>query len=253
MISHPFPSWKSSAIILAMTKLASLSVFFPCYNEARNIRPTIEKALEVIPELARKFELIIVDDGSQDQTAAVAQKLAEQHPEVKVVSHPKNMGYGAALKTGIASSRYDWIFFTDGDQQFDLHELASFIPFTDGYKVIIGYRTNRAEGFARARNAYLFKLFIDILFRLHVKDIDCAFKLINRTVLEDILIESSGAFTSAEMLYKLKKHGVTFKQLPVTHHPRKWGTPTGNNPRVIIRAGYEALKLYSKIKLSSLR
>lgn len=236
-----------------MTRLSSLSVFFPCYNEARNVRPTIEKALAVIPELARKFELIIVNDGSSDRTLKIATQLAEEHPQVRIVNHPTNLGYGAALKSGIAAAQHDWIFFTDGDQQFDLEELRQFIPFTDDFHALIGYRTNRAEGFARARNAYVFKLFINALFRLHVKDIDCAFKLFKKTALQSLLIESNGAFTSAEILYKLKKHNVAFKQLPVTHHPRKWGTPTGNNYKVILKAGYEALKLYLKIKIGSLR
>ncbi len=234
-----------------MDTLTSISIFFPCYNEELNIKPTIEAATKTISKIAKRYELIIINDGSTDGTEKIAKDIAKNDVHIRVVSHPYNLGYGAALKTGIKESKYDWVFFTDGDLQFDLSELSLFIPYTTKYNVIIGYRKDRAEGQSRARNAKLFKVFIDILFRLHVKDIDCAFKLFKRSTLQSLTIESSGAFTSSEILYKLKKKKEVFMQIPVTHYPRKWGTPTGNNFRVIIKAAYEALKLYVKIKLHS--
>ncbi|MBU0978607.1 glycosyltransferase family 2 protein [Patescibacteria group bacterium] len=235
-----------------MTKLPSLSVFFPAYNEEKNILPLVKQALDFLPQVATKFEVIVVDDGSQDKTGAIAQQLVQQFPQVKVVTHAQNQGYGAALKTGIGASQYEWIFFTDADLQFDITELKSFLPSTQKYRVILGYRTNRAEGFSRVRNAYLFKIFVDLLFRVHVKDIDCAFKLFRANVIKPLEIESNGAFTSAEILYKLKKNRVAFKQLPVTHYSRRWGNPTGANWRVVAKAGYEAINIYLKLKLERL-
>lgn len=236
-----------------MNKLTSLSVFFPTFNEEENVSHLLEQALKYIPTFADKYELIIVDDGSEDNTKAIAQSLAEKNNHIRVVSHPENLGYGAALKTGIKAAKYEWVFFTDADLQFNFAELKDFLTFTDSYDAIIGFRKSRAEGFGRARNAYLFKLFINLLFRVHVKDIDCAFKLFKTSLMQSITLDSNGAFISAELLYKLKKNHVKFKQLPVTHYPRLRGNPTGAKLNVIFRAGFDALQLYFSIKLGRLK
>ena len=235
-----------------MKKLTSLSVFFPAYNEEENIPHLLEQALHYIPAVAETFELIVVDDGSQDNTKSIAQTMADANSRIRVVSHPENLGYGAALKTGFTEAKYEWVFFTDADLQFNFAELKNFLEFTDSYSAIIGYRTARAEGFGRARNAYLFKLFINLLFRVHVKDIDCAFKLFKRELISPLKLESNGAFISSELLYKLKKNHIKIKQVPVTHYPRLRGNPTGANLHVIIKAGWDALSLYFSMKLGRL-
>jgi glycosyltransferase involved in cell wall biosynthesis len=170
-----------------------------------------------------------------------------------VVNHKKNKGYGAALKSGFKAAKYDWVFFTDGDLQFKLEQIKRLVTHTSTNDIIIGYRQKRAEGAFRAFNARLFKLYIDLLFRLNVRDIDCAFKLMKTDVIKSIHLESGGAFTSAEFLYKLKKQGYAFKQVGVTHLKRRFGKPTGSNLQVIIRAGFEALRLYLTIKSKSLQ
>ncbi len=225
-----------------------MSVFFPCYNEEKNVPLMVRQAAEFLPSVADEYEMIVVNDGSTDRTAQVTQALQEVHPQLKLVSHENNLGYGASLRTGFDNSRYDWIFYTDGDAQFDLSELEKFIPYTERYQVILGYREKRAEGLPRVVNAKLFKLYIDILFRLGVRDIDCAFKLMKADLIHSLDLFSDGAFISAEYLYKLKKKGVEFKQLPVKHLPRKHGQPTGSRPDVIIKALLDALKLYLKMK-----
>lgn len=235
-----------------MKKLSSLSVFFPCFNEEKNIPLFVKESLAFLPQIANKFEIIIIDDGSIDKTKEVANDLEKKHKQVKVVSHLENKGYGAALRTGFSTAKFDWIFFTDGDLQFRLNQLSKFIPYTSNNHVIIGYRANRAEGRIRAFNARLFKFYIDLLFRIGVRDIDCAFKLFHRETLQSLHLESTGAFTSSEVLYKLKKRGEEFIQLPVQHRKRRYGSPTGNNLKVIIKAGIEALSLYLKIKIGSL-
>lgn len=231
------------------TTLPSLSVFFPCYNEEKNIQPLVKKFLHTLPECADKYEVIIVNDGSTDQTRIVAQSLASTHPEVRLVNHTKNLGYGAAIQSGIQASNHQWLFYTDGDGQFNPTQLKEFIPFASKYQAIIGYRQNRADGQLRAINARIFKFFIDIIFRLHVKDVDCAFKLLNSKRVKKFNYISSGAMISTEILYRLKKQGIKYKQLPVTHLPRKFGTPTGNHPRVILKAFTETIKLYYYLKI----
>ncbi len=235
-----------------MHKLQSLSVFFPCYNEAANVPLFLQEAFDVLPKLAHTYEIIVVDDGSSDGTSEVADSFAKQYPEVRVIHHENNRGYGAALRTGFETAKHEWVFFTDGDQQFRLAELAKLIEYAPRFPVVIGYRRHRADGGIRAMNAGIFKIYIDLLFRLHVKDIDCAFKLLRRDVLRAIHLESTGAFTSSELLYKLKKYGVVWKQVPVNHLLRKFGNSTGNNPKVVIKAGFEALKLYLHMKWLSL-
>ena len=235
-----------------MKKLSSLSAFFPCFNEEKNIPLFVKEALTLFPKIAHKFEILIINDGSIDNTRQVAEELARKYPQVRVIHHPENRGYGAALRTGIDESRFDWIFFTDGDLQFRLNQLQSFLPYTESSHVVIGYREKRAEGKIRAFNAWLFKLYVDLLFRVGVKDIDCAFKLFHRKTLQSLHLESTGAFTSSEILYKLKKKGEKFSQVSVQHKKRKYGSPTGNNPKVVLKAGIEALSLYIKIKIGSL-
>ncbi len=235
---------------MAKNQLSSLSVFFPAFNEAPNLPELIMQADQVISRVAKNYELIVVDDGSTDNTLILIKKLQHKYPRLRVVVHQKNLGYGAALKTGIGAAQYDWIFFTDADLQFDINDIQRLLPFTQNYQVIIGWRKKRAEGMKRTLNTRLFKLYIDLLYRLHVKDIDCAFKLMKRELVQSIHLQSDGAFTTAELLYKLKKCHVTFKEIPVAHYPRLKGEPTGANLKVILKAVWESLTLYLSIKLA---
>lgn len=235
-------------IVSKVNPLESLSVFFPIYNEVANLAPLIEVAEQVLPDLAKKYECLLINDGSNDGSAELAENLIEGKKHWRLISHPKNLGYGEVLKTGIREAKYQWLFFTDGDLQFDLGELSRFLAYTEKFSVIIGYRQERAEGWRRSLNASLFKIYIDLLFRLHVKDIDCAFKLIKTDLLKNLELNSGSAFTSSEILYRLKKTGVKFKELPVKHYPRRYGKASGANLKVIVKACYQALKTYLKIK-----
>ncbi len=229
-------------------KLDSLSVFFPFYNEEENIEAQTKQALKIIPQFARKFEIILVDDGSTDKTGQIGQKLAASHSNVVLVSHQKNRGYGGALKTGFKSSQYDWIFFSDGDRQFDLEEMGKLLPFTKQADLVIGYRKKRADTFIRLLNAKLFNWLIKLLFGLKVVDVDCAFKLIKKEVVDSLELKSDGALISSELLIKAQKAGFKIAQTPVSHYPRKTGQPTGANPRVIFKAFYDIFALWRELK-----
>lgn len=232
-----------------MTKLKSLSLFLPVHNEEASLDVLLKQALEVLPQVARRFEILVIDDGSTDGSAAVAKRFAKKHTQIKLISHQGNLGYGEVLKTGIAAAQYDWIFWTDADLQFDLREIGHFVAAAATEQVVIGFREKRAEGWQRDFNTRLFKLFVDVLFRLHVRDIDCAFKLIRADQLKKLRLLSGSAFTSAEILYRLRKKRLRFKELPVSHYKRLHGQASGARLSVIARACLDALRVYAHIKL----
>ena len=224
---------------LAMHRLPELSYFFPAHDEEANLEGLVAEALESLPALAERFEIIVVDDGSRDATPALADELAARHPEVRAVHHATNLGYGAALRSGFAAARFEVLGFTDGDRQFrvtDLGRLLEVLGRPDAVDIVVGYRLKRADPLVRTVYARLYRLANRILFGLRVRDVDCACKLFRRTALEGLRVESGGAFFSAELLIKLQAAGHRIAEVGVSHYPRVAGRPTGAKPRVILRA-----------------
>jgi glycosyltransferase involved in cell wall biosynthesis len=221
-------------------RVPRLSYFFPAHNEEANLEGLVEEALETLPTLADAFEIIAVDDGSRDATPRIADALAERHPDlVRVVHHPVNLGYGAALRSGFAAARFDLVAFTDGDRQFkvvDVGRLTERILAPDGPDVVVGFRIKRADPPIRTAYARAYRLANRLFFGLRVTDVDGACKLFRRSVLEDLRVESDGAFFSAETLIKLEAAGRTVVEVGVPHYPRTAGSPTGAKPQVILRA-----------------
>ena len=228
--------------------LSSLTVFVPAYNEEANISLIIEDVLKYVPALAKKWELIIVNDGSTDQTARIVRTYSERHAQVKLVNHAHNRGYGAAVKTGLRSARYDWIFFTDSDRQFRFEELATFISHREWADFVIGYRKKRRDPLIRLIIAQGFlRLWNYLLFGLTVKDVDCAYKLIPKKCLNKLTLVTESAITVTELLYKLTKMGYRYAEVSVTHYPRPYGHQTGNHPSVMYKALRESLALWQSL------
>jgi len=220
-------------------RVSQLSFFFPAHNEADNIEALVAEALEVLPTLAERFEIIAVDDGSRDATPQIADRLAASDARIRVVHHEINKGYGAAVRSGLGAARYDLVAFTDGDRQFkvaDLGRLLVRLAQPDQPDVVVGYRVKRADPFIRTAYARAYRLALNIFYRLGVRDVDCAFKLFRRSALEGTRLESGGAFMSAELLVKLKQRGRRIAEVGVPHYPRTAGSPTGAKPSVIFRA-----------------
>lgn len=229
----------------------NISAFFPVFNEEGNLENLVESAHKILTRLADKFEIIIVNDGSSDNTATIAGQVAEKYPSVKVVTHENNLGYGAAIFSGLKSCQYEYVFFSDGDNQFDLKEIENLLEHVDHADVVIGYRKNRQDPYYRKLNAWGWKMLVDLLLDLNVRDIDCAFKLFKKSALDKINIDhirSKGAMVNTELLVKLKKAQAKLYEVPVTHYPRKFGKQTGSNPRVILRAFKELIKLYRELR-----
>lgn len=223
----------------AIARLPELSYFFPAHNEAANLRGLVEEALATLPELADRFEIIIVDDGSRDETPAIADELAGANPGiVRAVHNPTNLGYGAALRSGFAASRFDHLAFTDGDRQFKVVDLGRLIERLQagGADAVAGFRIKRADPLVRTVYAKLYRLANRIFFGLRVQDVDCACKLFTRSSLEGVSVESGGAFFSAELLIKLSARGRRIAEVGVPHYPRTAGSPTGAKPSVVLRA-----------------
>jgi len=227
--------------------IPSISVFFPCHNEAANIEPLVCKAVDVLSRVTGDFEIIIVDDGSTDGTDKIADTLAAEHHTVKVIRHESNLGYGAALQSGFRASAKELVFYTDGDGQFDIAELPELLPMIKQYDIVSCYRLKRREGIVRKINGWAWTKLVCFLFRMNVRDIDCAFKLYKRSIFDDIKIKSTGALIDAEILARAIHKGYTITQRGVHHYPRKSGTQSGASLAVIFRAFKELFRLRKEI------
>lgn len=234
----------------------SMSVFFPAYYDEKNIAKVTEGALRAIRELGiRTFEIIIVEDGSPDRTGEVADELAARHPNVRVIHHEKNRGYGAALKTGFTNARYDWVFYTDGDNQFDLQELKKFVALTPFTSIVAGFRINKQYSPYRKFTSAVYNMVLRVLFDIRDRDVDCAFKIYRRDLFDKIVIESQDAFIDAEIAIKARLLNYTSTEVGVTHLPRLDGVSTGARPSVIFRTIREILAYHRRYRraLAALR
>ena len=225
----------------------SLSVFFPCYNEQDNIRRVYESTAKVLGNLGVDYELILVDDGSTDHTPQIVDAIAAADPRVRVIHHPTNLGYGSALQSGFRAATRTLVFFTDGDGQFDLSELPPLLPLMQQHDIVSCFRLDRREGLNRKFNSWCWNRLVCLLFRMQIKDINCAFKLFKRQMFDDMELWSTGALINAEILARATRHGYSITQVGVHHFPRTCGRPTGAHPRVIFRAFRELVKLYRQI------
>jgi glycosyltransferase involved in cell wall biosynthesis len=226
----------------------SISVFFPCYNEQDNINRVVEQALTALEKLNADFEVIIVNDGSSDGTAQIADEIAGQKDRVRVVHHRTNLGYGAALQSGFKAATKELVFYTDGDGQFDINEMPPLLRLMEQYDIVSCYRLNRQDNLIRKINGWCWTKLVCLLFGMKIRDIDCAFKLYKREIFDNIKLISTGALIDAEILARAVRKGYRVTQQGIHHYPRTTGAQTGANLRVILRAFKELLKLRSQIR-----
>ncbi len=232
--------------------IPELSVFYPCYNEEKNIKKTVDKTVPVLNKIAKKWEIILINDGSKDNTASVLESIKKEYsPNIKVITHNPNRGYGAALKSGLYNAKYQWITFTDSDGQFDFSEIVNLLDKQQKTQadIVIGYYLSRKVSKATIITSKIWELIVFILFGLRVTDIDCGFKLINKKVINTIpkLEAERGAFISSEFLIKAKKSGFKIVEIGVHHYPRVEGQATGRNIKVILKSFSDLFRLWFKI------
>lgn len=231
-----------------MTKVPELSIFFPFWNEEQNLESVVKKAIPVAENFAQKWEIIMVDDGSSDKTLEIAKELEKKDSRLVAVSHTKNRGYGAALKTGFETAKYELIVFNDGDGQFDLGEIDRFLEKIKKADMVIGFRKKRLDNPFRHILMNLLKIWDFIFFGFRFKDIDCGFKLFTKEALDKITpFNSEGAMITTEILAKAKKANLKILEVEVNHYPRIYGDQSGGNLRVILRAVKESLILWKNL------
>lgn len=224
-----------------------VSFVLPAHNEEANVVRAIEATALMAEQFCREYEIIVVDDGSRDHTAELVAALARRDPRVRLAQHETNLGYGEALHTGFASAQYELVFFTDSDNQFDMNEFPQLLVWADEADCVAGYREQRQDPLVRRVNAWLWNRLVRLLFYVPVRDIDCAFKLIRRSALDAMTIESRGAMVNTELMVKLARAGRSVVEVPVTHLPRTAGAPSGANVRVVARAFREMVHMHARL------
>jgi glycosyltransferase involved in cell wall biosynthesis len=231
-------------------RLSFLSVVLPCYDEEPNVAAAVHEARVAAAASADRYEVIVVDDGSTDRTATIARLLAATFPEVRLVRHERNRGYGAAVRSGVQASRGDWVLLTDGDRQFDLAELPVLMAVgaRSGADLVAGYRIARADPAHRRAAASAWNRLARTTFGVGVRDVDCAFKLVRGDAVRALGLESDGAMISTELVVRAQRAGWTVAEVGVHHRPRTAGSATGGDPRVIARAFAERRALRRRLR-----
>ncbi|HMV48268.1 MAG TPA: glycosyltransferase family 2 protein [Blastocatellia bacterium] len=232
----------------AVSGAPSVSVFFPAYNDEGSIAELIEKAFALLPQFTADYEVIVVNDGSSDGTAALLDDLARTQPRLRVVHHPRNRGYGGALRSGFEHAVKDLVFYTDGDGQYDVDELTKLMPLMNAdVDVVNGYKIKRSDARRRIVLGGIYKFLARLLFGLPIRDVDCDFRLMRREMIQSIELTSTSGVVCTEMIYKLRRVGCRFTETPVHHYPRLHGQSQFFTLRRVARTGYDFFRLWLKL------
>jgi glycosyltransferase involved in cell wall biosynthesis len=225
----------------------NISVFFPVFRDERTVRTVTEKALAVLRDLADQYEIVIIDDGSPDRAGEIADELALEYPEVTVVHHERNLGYGAAIRTGLASCKYEWICFTDGDDEYDINDLRKLIALKDFYDLIITFRYVKIYSGDRQFISWAYNLTLRALFRTNYRDISTGLRLIRKSLADQLQCESNSPFIGAEITIKSMLKGYRIGEVGIQTFPREFGKGASTSPKNIAATIADMLTVYRKI------
>lgn len=224
-----------------------ISAVMPAFNEEANLEESVSRMVAALATCARTAEVIVVDDGSQDGTPALLERLTARFPTLRIVRHLSNRGYGAAVRSGFETARLPWIFVMDADNQFDPAEVSALVARAGEADIVAGYRRRRRDPILRRTNAWAFFTLVRVFFGPLLRDVNCAFKLIRRDLLEGMTLHSEGALINTEILVLARRMRARIVEIPVNHFPRVSGKQTGANPRVVLRAFRELLAFRSEM------
>jgi len=228
-----------------MTKLKSITAFFPAFNDGGTISSMVIAALITLPKVTDDYEVIVVNDGSKDYTPEMLEELARIYPQVRIIHHPINRGYGGALRTGFAGAHKEWIFYTDGDAQYNPLELVNLVqavrPDTD---VVNGYKISRSDPLHRIIIGRLYHHMVRILFGFRLRDVDCDYRLIRRKIFDKVKLNSTSGTICLEMVKKFQDAGCKFEEVPVHHYHRAYGKSQFFNFRRLFRTANQLFLLW---------
>jgi glycosyltransferase involved in cell wall biosynthesis len=230
-------------------RISSLSAVFPAYNDGGTIPSMILTALLALRQVTDDYEIIVTNDGSSDHTALVLNEMAAVYPhELRVIHHPCNKGYGATLRTGFSAATKEWVFYTDGDAQYNPFELVSLVnALQEGVDVVNGYKISRNDPLERKIIGRIYHYFVKLMFGFKLRDVDCDFRLIRRNIFDEIQLESTSGTICLEMVKKFQDAGYTFAEVPVNHYHRQYGKSQFFNFIRIWHTGVHLIELWWKL------
>ncbi|MDT4897911.1 MAG: hypothetical protein QOH25_2988 [Acidobacteriota bacterium] len=233
-----------------MSNNRSITVFFPAFNDEGSIGALVNDALDILPRLTDDFEVLIINDGSTDSTLDVLADFARKSPHVRIISHERNQGYGAALRTGFSQASKELIFYTDGDGQYQVQELLALHSLlTPEADVVNGYKKERADKRHRRLLGAAYNRLAHLLFSIPIRDVDCDFRLMRRGAVSQVNLISSSGIICVELVHKLHLAGCTFVEVPVSHYPRLHGRSQFFTPKRVARTAFDLLSLWLRLVL----
>lgn len=231
-------------------KLAAISAVFPAYNDAGTIPSMVLTAIMALRQVTDDYEVIVTDDGSRDHTALVLEEMAGRYPELRVIHHAVNRGYGASIRSGFEAAVKEWIFYTDGDAQYNPLELVELVnAVEDGVDIVNGYKIARHDPLIRKIIGRLYHYFVSLTFGIRLRDVDCDFRLFKRGIFNKVHLESETGVVCVEMVKKMQDAGFVFREVPVHHYFRQYGKSQFFNFRRLLRVARHLALLYWKLVL----
>ena len=229
------------------TAKPEVSLFFPVYNDERTIRTVAERAIALLEEVASRYEIIIVDDASPDACGALADGLAGEYEQIRVIHHPRNLGYGAALKSGVASSRYEWVCMVDGDNEYDVFELKKMLAVRHNYLLVIAFRYKKLYSAKRIFISFIYNAILRMLFKSRFRDISTGIRVIHRSVLDSISLSSDSPFIGAELALKSMLRGYPVGEVGIQTFPRDFGQGSATSIKNILWTIRDLLRVRGEV------
>ena len=225
----------------------SVSLFFPVYKDERTVRTVTQKARLLLASLGCTHEIVIVDDGSPDRSGEIADELAREHAEVRVIHHPKNLGYGAAVRSGIAASRYEIVCMTDGDDEYEMEDFRKLLKLKERYDLIITFRYRKIYSSTRIFVSWVYNVLLRFFFRTPFRDVSTGLRIVRRAVLQDLELESSSPFVGAELAIKAMLKGYRVGEVGIQTFPRSFGSGSSTSIPNILATIRDMWRIYHRV------